>query len=182
MEEWRDVPGWEGFYQVSNEGRVRSLNRVTDALDCVGNPCLRRQRGKLLRAGVGKNGYAVVCFTRPGGKRLCAYVHRLVALAFLGPVPEGHEVCHNDGVKAHNHASNIRYDTRSSNALDRHIHGTMNQARGESHFYAKLTADNVRWIRHHAGGYTHREMALIFGVSHGTIGSVTRRKHWAHLD
>lgn len=182
MEEWRDVPGWEGFYQVSSEGRVRSVDRVINALDCKGRPCKRRWKGKILAPGGCKNGYAVVSFTRPGEPRFCTYVHHLVARAFLGPVPEGKEVCHNDGVRRNNRRENIRYGSRSANALDRHIHGTMNQARGESHYFAKLDAEKVRWLRANHHVISIREMAERLGVSHSTADNAIHRKSWRHVD
>lgn len=182
MEEWRDVPGWEGFYQVSDQGRVRSVDRVTNSVDRFRRPCLRRQRGKVLKPGVAKNGYEVVSFTRPDGERLYAYVHRLVTAAFLGPCPVGKEVCHEDGVKTNNRVNNLRYGSRSANALDRHIHGTMNPAHGEKHFYAKLDEEKVRWIRANHGALTLREMAERLAVSHSTVASAALRKTWWRVD
>lgn len=181
MEEWRDIPGCEGFYQASDQGRIRSVARVIYVLNPFGELGERRFRSKILKASPAKNGYRIVTFTRPGEKRRYEYVHRLVALTFIGPCPEGKEVCHKDGVRVNNQLDNLRYDTRSNNALDRHLHGTMNQTRGEEHYFAKLTVEDVKWIRRHSGVYTHRQMAFMFGVGHGTIGNVIRRVQWRHV-
>lgn len=144
---WRDVENWAGEYQVSDSGQVRSLDREAQVFRNGVGFETRRHKGKLLKPTATKNGYLLVSLTRPGGYRAYAYVHRLVAAAFLGPCPEGFEVCHNNGVRADNRPENLRYDTRSANALDRHAHGTMNQARGEGHYFRKLTEADVRWIR-----------------------------------
>lgn len=56
------------------------------------------------------------------------FVHRLVMLAFIGPVPEGLEVCHEDGNRQNNRLSNLRYDTSSNNTLDSVAHGTHRNA------------------------------------------------------
>lgn len=177
MEEWRAVPGWIGFYEVSNLGRVKSVDRVIVALSRAGKREPRRFRGHVLRPSTLKNGYRMVGLSRPGERR-DAYVHDLVMAAFVGPKPPGQEVCHRHGRRGDNHLADLRYGTRSSNALDRHEHGTMNQARGEVHFCAKLTEQDVRWIRANASKYSQREMGLVFGVSHSVIGGVQRGVTW----
>ena len=181
MEEWKAVPGWEGAYEVSSEGRVRSLDRTQKVINRFGNVEWRRQRGTVLRAGVAKNGYAVVSFTGPGRARECWTVHRLVMLAFVGPCPPGLEVCHDDGTRDNNRLSNLRYDTRSKNALDKHRHGTMIRKKGEDHFYHKLTEDDVRALREYGAPHGIRWTADWFGVSYSTIKSVLRRESWKHV-
>jgi hypothetical protein len=121
----------------------------------------------------------MVSLTRPGGERRYAYVHDLVAEAFIGAKPAGLEVCHGPAGRVVNAAANLRYDTRSNNALDRHRDGTMNQARGDEHFFAKMSDSDVRAIR--ASGATHRALGERFGVSHSVVGRVKRREAWAHV-
>ncbi len=180
-EEWRAVPGWSGFYEVSDAGNVRSLDRRWPVTNRFGNVENRQHRGKLLKLGVLKNGYQMVSLTRPGGVRRYAYVHNLVAEAFIGPKPLGEEVCHRDGVRTHNALRNLRYGTRSSNALDRHVHGTMNQARGVDHYHAKLDEDAVRRIRELAPGMSRRALGRMFGVRHRTVSDVVERRSWKHV-
>lgn len=108
-EQWRDVPGWEGIYQVSDHGRVWSYKtgiRKTP-LDHHGRPHLSLTRD---------------------AQGVTRQVHVLVAAAFLGPCPEGLEVCHGDGDRTNNCVSNLRYDTRSNNNLDAVAHGNHNNA------------------------------------------------------
>ena len=179
-EVWRDVPEWQGFYQVSDQGGVRSVDRRWPVVNRFGNVEMRLHRGKALKPGQVKNGYEMVSFTRPGGVREYRYVHDLVTLTFLGPRPDGMEVCHRNGIRTDNRLANLRYDTRSRNALDRHVHGTMNQARGEKHYYARLTEDAVREIRA-SRGLTCSELARRFGVHHSTAKNVLARRTWKHV-
>lgn len=181
MEQWRDVPRWEGIYQVSDTGRVKSVDRRLPVVNRFGIIENRLHRGKELKPSLTKNGYFMVTLTRPGSERECRCVHQLVAEAFIGPRQEKQEVCHNNGVRTDNRVENLRYDTRSANALDRHAHGTMNQAKGEAHYYAKLSADTVRWIRKNAGHMSQRAMARHLGVTHKTVGSVLNGTQWRHV-
>ena len=109
---WRDVPDYPG-YVVSSHGRLVSLKPGKWALKTA--PLDRRGYP---RVNVSVNGHK----TQPR-------VHQLVALAFIGPRPDGMEVCHRDGDKTHNWAGNLRYGTSSSNQLDKVAHGTHNMAR-----------------------------------------------------
>lgn len=178
MEKWRSVPGWERYYQVSNLGRVKSRPRVIRVLNPWGKLAIRRYRSRVLKTRKTRGGYPLVCFTAPGKKRLTIYVHDLVLLAFKGPKPPGRECCHGNGKRADNRLKNLRYGTRSENALDRHKHGTFNQPRGADHPLAKLTAKEVEWIRSNKGRLPARAMARQFGVSHGRIRAVLNRESY----
>lgn len=119
-EQWKPIPGWEGCYEVSDQGRVRSLERKTW---CPRGAGFWRTVGtKTLSPGLVR-GYERVSLQRNGHLENVS-VHRLVLLAFIGPCPEGMEACHNDGDKRNNHLSNLRYDTSSANHLDRNRHGS----------------------------------------------------------
>ncbi|WP_408930790.1 NUMOD4 motif-containing HNH endonuclease [Corynebacterium axilliensis] len=123
-EEWRDIPDWEGFYQVSNLGNVRSLTRTVTRSDGQ----LRTYQGRNLRPGTNRLGYPIVILRKPG-KVITAKVHRLVLLAFVGTCPKGQEACHNNGDRGDARLENLRWDTHSNNMLDRRGHGTDHQAR-----------------------------------------------------
>lgn len=105
-EEWRPVVGFEGFYEVSSEGRVRSFRRGAN--------------GRLLRPGISSNDYPTVALGR-GNSRT---VHSLVAAAFIGPCPEGEEVRHHDNDRRNPRATNLRYGTRAQNIADAQAAGT----------------------------------------------------------
>lgn len=109
MERWADIPGYEGMYQVSDLGNVRSLDRVS-------THSIRgaiKLHGKVLKGGLCK-GYPMVALCKDG-KSKTHKVHRLVAAAFV-PNPEGlPEVNHRDGCKSNNAARNLEWCTHSCN-------------------------------------------------------------------
>lgn len=114
---WLPVPGWEGYYEASSLGEVRSVDRTI--------PYRRGTRlliGRTLRPSCNPKGYRIVVLARDG-KRVAYPVHRIIAEAFLGPLPAGLQTCHNDGDKSNNAATNLRYDTPSANELDKVRHG-----------------------------------------------------------
>lgn len=120
-EEWRDIAGYEKAYQVSDLGRVRSLDRVV-----VGGSCgpAKRIKGRVMKPCIsGTNPYQTVTLYAENKPKPCT-VHRLVASAFLGPCPKGHEVCHGPNGKQDNRLTNLSYGTRSQNQLDRYRDGT----------------------------------------------------------
>ena len=108
-EQWRDIPGWEGLYQVSNIGQVRSLDRE---IRCI-NGVLKRLRGKVLTPAAAPSGHMSVVLGRGNTKQ----VHQLVMSAFVGPKPAGMEVLHKDHNPGNNRRSNLKYGTRSENVL-----------------------------------------------------------------
>ena len=114
-EEWRPVAGYEGIYEVSSRGRVRSLPRV----DSRG----RRNRGRYLAVINHPSGHKQVKLSREGTSKP-GKLHRIVLIAFMGPPPPGCEVLHGDGDPGNNALSNLRWGTRSENLRDAVRHGT----------------------------------------------------------
>lgn len=113
-EQWKPVPGWEGRYSVSDQGRVRSEDQVITTKAGV----KKRLRGRMLvQSHVGRPNVKI-------GRGPGVFVHRIVASAFLGPCPEGMVVCHNNGDPEDNRLVNLRYDTMSGNMRDMRKHGT----------------------------------------------------------
>jgi len=118
QERWLPVVGWADYYQVSDMGRVRSLDRV--AQRGSGN---YSRPGRIMRLGKHKFGYKLVVLSG-GGRRTTRVVHRVVLEAFIGRRPKGLVACHNNGNPADNRLENLRYDTQSSNLLDAVRQGT----------------------------------------------------------
>ena len=111
-ERWRTVPGFEGFYEVSDLGRVRNS-----------------RTGHILSPRPEKGGYLRVCLSRANrAQRKELKVHRLVLAAFVGPCPDGMEGCHDDGDPSNNRLDNLRWDTRSGNIADTLTQGTHHHA------------------------------------------------------
>ena len=113
-EEWRDVVGYEGRYQVSSMGRVKSLERK----DCLG----RIQKERILKPGVNVGGYLKVGL-RAGGKQKMFLVHRLVCQSFHENPDNKPQVNHLNEIKTDNRASNLEWCTRKKNIN----HGTRNE-------------------------------------------------------
>lgn len=105
-EQWRPIPGWEGYYEVSDHGRVRSIKRAY------------RTQNKILRPRPNKNGYLRVALCRDS-KSYERRVHQLVLETFVGKRPPGHVACHWDDDKSNNHIDNLRWGTHSDNMQDR---------------------------------------------------------------
>jgi hypothetical protein len=111
QEEWVDVFGYEGLYQVSNTGLVRSCDRTVKSAPKVGS---RIAKGSARSCHLNGNGYLTVGLWKDGvGKT--TYVHFLVSRAFLGECPDSYDVNHKDGIKTNNCVSNLEYCTRSQN-------------------------------------------------------------------
>jgi hypothetical protein len=177
VEEWRAIPGFEGLYEVSDWGRVRSLDREIIQRDRWGGWFVKMCRGKVLAPGrSGQSGYASVHLS-DGGKAKTKYVHLLVLAAFVGPRPAGLQGCHNRGIAAGNKLSNLRYDTIAENQRDRVADGT--DQLGEKNTQAKLTWPEVHQIR--ASKLPGKELARQFSVSFSQISHIRNGKRWAHV-
>lgn len=109
-EEWRDVPGYEGRYQVSDAGRVRSVDRMVRSVDKIGVEHLRFAAGRILRPGKCRD-YFIVNLSGYG----TIAVHILVARAWVAGWVDGLEVNHKDGVKANCAAANLEWVTHKDN-------------------------------------------------------------------
>lgn len=118
-EEWRDVIGWEGLYQVSNHGRVRSLDRHYTQRVRGGHIRPRFIAGKILAAGRDNKGYPMTAFCREGKVTRLA-VHHLVLEAFHTLRPKGKVADHINGIRHDNRIENLRWVSYRSNARNRH--------------------------------------------------------------
>jgi predicted XRE-type DNA-binding protein len=177
VEQWRPIEGYEGLYEVSNLGQVRSVDRVV-----VGSRgCQKPLKGKLLKQHAHpKKTYIKVRLSKEGQKRNWD-VHRLVAFAFLGSPPEGHIVCHGPKGRRCNEVTNLSWGTREkNNGPDMLRDGTLQH--GEKHHNAKLNKTQVRVIRRllESKTMTQKEIAAIFDVKQVTVSKIKGRKTWQH--
>lgn len=162
---WRDIPGYEGLYQASDFGRVRSLPRA-------------KTGGKILTPQMNNSGYHRVSITSAGQHKYL-YVHHLVALAFLGPRPGGDDINHINGVKTDNRPENLEYATRSQNMSHARAMG-LHRNFADGHYNAKLTSESVLDIlyAHETCGLRGKEMAETLGVSVRAVDDVIDGKTW----
>lgn len=174
MTVWKDIPNYEGLYQVSDSGQVRSLDRT----DSRG----RKWKGKVLKTWPdGLSGYLQVCLSKEG-KVIQIRIHRLITLAFHG-LPSGRQANHKNGEKTDNRAHNLEWMTCSENVKHRiNVLGIQNPA-GESHACSKLTAKQVKEIRRLCaqGKNSQKSLAHRFGVTPSAISQIFTRRTWKHI-
>lgn len=123
-ERWLPVAGCEGWYEVSDLGRVRSLDRIVTQDGRWGSQVQRRLRGRLLTPWIDSDGYARVLLGRFGRRA----VHRLVAEAFISARPVGMQIRHLDGDAGNNRPENLAWGTTSDNTRDQVRHGRHHEA------------------------------------------------------
>lgn len=107
-EEWRPVVGFEGWYEVSSKGRVRSMPRTIIQKSVAGSVCAERRAGKMMKQHENNCGYLYVALSKQG-KRKAYRVNRLIASAFFGPSDLW--VNHKDMNRKNNHVENLEYCT-----------------------------------------------------------------------
>jgi hypothetical protein len=172
MEEiWEPVVGWEGLYEVSSLGRVRSISRTTK--HSHGH---RVVKGRILKPAIVSAGYPTIHLCLSGTVETAA-VHTLVLEAFVGPRPEGMQCCHKDGSRTNNRLDNLRWDSVSRNNMDKVAHGT--SMRGEKNPIAKLTEPYVLEILKSTD--TIANLAKKYGVHRVTISKIKKGLLWSYL-
>lgn len=180
-EQWKDIQGYEGIYQVSNHGRIKSKARIVRSTSGVGKGSKRTYPERIMaQHRVGSGGYlAVALYKGDGGSTKT--VHRLVFEAFVSNPLGLPEVNHKDGNKDNNHYSNLEPATRMQNCRHAVESGLM-KIRGEDNYFTKLTEKDVRLIREmHSCGTTQTEIAKKTGFQLANIHCIVRRKSWKHI-
>lgn len=174
--EWRDIPGFEGIYQVSNTGHIRRIN-----------PIIRDFKTK-----PNQTGYVIVHLSK-NGKVSFLHTHRLVMQAFVGECPPKIQVNHKNGIRHDNRLENLEYCTQSENL--RHAKYVLGKSfgygsekspayvRGEAHGLATLTTEKVISIRELAAtGMMQKDIARLYGVKQQCISKIVNRKRWSHVE
>jgi hypothetical protein len=182
QELWLPVVGYEGLYEVSDCGRVRSLpHTVWHTKNRYGVGSLMRKPGKLLRQSrCGMYGYLGVALHKDY-KQKTLLTHKLVADAFLGPRPEGLVVMHGEAGKQCNVLANLSYGTYSQNSRDRVRDGTHD--RGERNGRAKLTEAQVLQIYTAAlsASFTREDLAKEHNCTEHSVKSIRSGRSWRWL-
>jgi hypothetical protein len=175
VEIWRPVVCHDGIYSISRTGDVQS--RYGRGRNKILGPW------RLLKPVLRTDGYLFV-WLYLNGKKTKHLIHHLVADAFLPPKgPTDTVVRHLNDNKLDNRVENLARGTRSDNLHDASRNGR-SWPKGESHYGAKLTEENVREIRrlYATGNFTQAELGLQFGVSKAAICDIVRRKTWKHIE
>lgn len=161
-EVWRPVEAFPD-YEVSSRGRVRSWR---------GWGGKRLAAPRLLRPVLNHDGYPVVSLVGTDGRRQ-RFVHRLVASAFIGPVPISRCVAHGNGIRTDARVENLRYATAAENEADKLIHGT--HLANERHPNARLNDQTVRAIRaEYDQGATQTSLARKYGTHQTNVSLIVR--------
>ena len=167
---WRDVVGYEGLYQISNLGRVKSL-------------LFGRER--ILKTRYNVEGYAVIKLTRKDKGKIYP-IHKLLAQAFI-PNPENKPIVnHKDGNKMNNNLDNLEWVTHSENVKHSYKMGLIKPKRGSENVQSKLSEEEVFYIRKN---YKYRDeefnahkLAQKFGVATSTIYRVVNNECYKNFD
>ena len=174
-ETWKPVVGWEGLYEVSSEGRLKTLKRTIQTKHGV----LRTRGARVLKANITNHGYVMATLTRNGCQHY-ETVHRLVLKAFVGPCPPGMEACHGNGVRTDNRLINLRWATHSENEADKRLHGT--NCAGSKCGSAKLTESQVRSIKAMLSrGLFSTAIGRMLGIPASTVQNIKNGSTWSYV-
>ena len=171
---WKDIPEYEGSYQVSNMGRVRSVDRVIT----YRNGRVQKHKGRVLKSYVNTSGYKRVILSNDG-KCNTKTVHRLILKTFEPHVNMNNlDVNHIDGNKLNNHLTNLEWLTRRDNILHAHDIGLIDN-KGERGHNAKLSNTNVLEILQRLDtGESQGDIGLDYGVSRRCIADINAGITW----
>lgn len=169
IEEWREIEGYEGYYEVSNLGKVRSLDRK------VFNPKsgMAIRRGCLLQPNTNHKGYKYVGFHKNGVRSGLLFVHKLVARAFILNPENKPQVNHKDGDKLNNAVWNLEWNTDAEN--QKHAKDNFLKSRNENHKDSVLTNEQVLFLpRLFEIGMNQGMIAKIYGVDRHVIMNILK--------
>lgn len=173
-EEWRPIPHWEGFYEASSLGSIRSVSRLVQFKNKRGTPVERWLSGRILKPARNDQGYLGVILSADG-EASHREVHTLVCAAFHGERPAGMQAAHIDGNPSNCRKDNLRWATPSENAADKRNHGTLRH--GETHYRTKLNVGDVVAIR--SSGETLRALSARYGIGRQAISKIKNGQSWA---
>lgn len=170
---WRPVKGYEGIYEVSNYGNLKSLSRTI----ILKNGTRRRLKTKILKP-ISLGNYHGYQLTNSEGTKK-HYIHRLVCKAFIGePIEDNATVNHKDGNKYNNKLSNLEWSSYSDN-LKHAYRNSLNKHSGERHHYTKFSDEIVSEVRekYSTGKYRQSELAALYGISRMQIHRIVKFKN-----
>lgn len=175
IEIWRDIKGYEGYYKVSNTGKVKSVDRIINngKSDYV-------YPGKILKNKIAKTGYCHIGLSKNMNKRSLS-IHRLVAESFLDNPLNLPCVNHINGIKTDNVLTNLEWVTHRQNTIHAVKMGLKVGVKGEKNHYSKLKKEDIIQIRKLEGKLSQRKIAGLFNVTFQQISRIINRENWKHI-
>lgn len=177
-EVWKDISGYEGLYQASNKGRIKSISSGGKRFkkEKILVPYLRERSNLKNRQNL-QTHYQVRLSKNGEGKNY--NVHHLIAETFIGPRPKGYHVRHGLGGPYDNSIENLSYGTRQDNENDKFEHRKVFRKKK----LKKLSVEDVEKIvkEYQDGGHTYNSLGEKFNVSPHTIGSIIRGESWSKI-
>lgn len=177
IEEWRDIRDLEGYFQVSNLGRIRALDR-----HIVKVGVNQTIKGRMLKGHKGKNGYIKTNFSK-NGVLYYRLIHRLVAEAFI-PNPENKKnVNHKNGIKDDNRLENLEWATDSENSLHAIRTGLTRVRKGEEIYFSKITNRQAYFIKcmFFRDNMSVTQISKVTGLSGRMIADLVKERTWKHI-
>ncbi len=171
MEFWKPIKGYEGYYEISNLGRVKSLSRII-----LKNGIYPfKSKEKIIKNRLNKYYYVTLC---KNNSYKNFYIHRLIANSFL-PNPDK-KLCvnHINGIKTDNSINNLEWATHKENTIHATDIGLINQ-KGENSYNSKLNKEQVLEII--KSNLPHRELSKIYSISKSYVSSIKNKKTWKHI-
>jgi len=178
MEIWRPIEGLESSYEVSNLGNVKTKERVVRNSTHGKADGYRLLKEKILSPKTKRNGYLEVSLTISTRNRKSFYVHRLVAIAFIGGIPEGYNVNHKNGIKSDNSLNNLEVVTHSQNMKHAYDNG-LNKPPVNYKFKDNEVKDIKRLKK--VDGLYNKQIADMYGCNIGTIQGITSGRTYKHV-
>lgn len=172
METWKPVVGYEGWYEVSNQGRVRRMKTITStkAGRIIGTP--------------NNGGYPMVALCKYGKIKFRA-IHHLVMESFWGPMEAGKNVDHVNGIKTDNRLENLEYVTAKENSRRAYATGLSNGLKGDRNPMAKISQSQAVKIKTEALADTSRgslkRISNKYGVSTSLVCAIRNGRCWKWL-
>jgi len=178
---WIDIGGYEGLYQISSYGKIKSVARRSSPYNNNGTTTTNTVRSRILK--LTKNrGYYRVCLCKKGVSKVYP-IHRLVAIAFISNLDNKPEINHKNGIKTDNRIENLEWCTRKENADHASKNGLYNSEKGADRYNAKLGEKEVLEIRkkYKPRIYTMPMLAKEYKVSKSCIQGIVERTRWKHI-
>jgi len=181
MEEWRDIKGYEGVYQASDLGRIRSLDKIRRKWNHQGKRDVDYlYKGRVLKSNI-CNIYLYVCLMHKGVKKSRS-VHRLIAKTFVDNPNNKPNVNHIDFNHYNNSSNNLEWCTQYENIQHTKKHGRSRYANGEDQGKTRLTKEDVIKIRCMSKeGVSQGKIASMYKMSRSGICNIISKKSWKYV-